>query len=106
MHFPELLPWVVWCYGSYSILWHPMGQISSQSGVQKGDPLGPLLFSLVLRKIVSTVDSDDECLNLLFQAWFLDDGVIASRRSDVQCALSLIDELRSPLGIYINLAKM
>ena len=33
-HFPGLLPWVVWCYGSYSILWHPMDQISSQSGVQ------------------------------------------------------------------------
>ena len=54
-----------------------MSQISSQSGVQQGDPLGPLLFSLVLHKIASAVDSDNECLNLLFQAWFLDDGVIA-----------------------------
>ena len=74
---------------------HPMGRISSQSGVQQGDPLGPLLFSLVL-------DSDNECLSLLFQEWFLDDGV---KRSDVQCALSLIDELGSTLGIYINLPK-
>ena len=82
-----------------------MGQISSQSGVQQGDPLGPLLFSLVLHKIASAVDSDNECLNLLFQAWFLDDGVIAGRKSDVQRALSLIDELGSTLGIYINLPK-
>ena len=45
------------------------------------------------------------CLNLLFQAWFLDDGVIAGRRSDVQRALSHIEELGSTLGIYINLPK-
>ena len=40
----EFLPWVSWCYGSHPLLWHPLGQISSESGVQQGDPLGPLLF--------------------------------------------------------------
>ena len=25
VHFPELLPWVGWCYGSRSTLWHPLG---------------------------------------------------------------------------------
>ena len=40
------------------------------------------------------VDSDIECLNLLFQTWFLDDGIIAGR-SDVQHVLSLIDELET-----------
>lgn len=29
-----------------------MGQVSSQSGVQQGDPLGPMLFALVLHKLV------------------------------------------------------
>ena len=24
-YFPELLPWVSWCYGSHTSLWHPMG---------------------------------------------------------------------------------
>ena len=36
--FPELLPWVSWCYGSHSSSWHPTCQVSSQSGVQQGDP--------------------------------------------------------------------
>ena len=36
---------------------------------------------------------------------FLDDEVITGRRSDVQRALSLIDELGSTLGICINLPK-
>ena len=38
---PEILPWVSWCYGSYPELWHPMGHLSSQSGVQQVDPWGP-----------------------------------------------------------------
>ena len=45
VHFPELLPWVGWCYGSHPTLWHPLGQLSSETGVQQGDPLGPLLLS-------------------------------------------------------------
>ena len=48
IHFSELLPWASWCYGSHPLLWHPVGHLSSQSGVQQGDPLRPLFFSLVL----------------------------------------------------------
>ena len=45
-HFrPELLPWASWCYGQ---LFHPMGTISSETGVQQGDPLGPLFFCISL----------------------------------------------------------
>eukprot|EP00731_Ephydatia_muelleri_P036466 Em0260g3a len=74
--FPELLPWVSWCYGSHSLLWHSMGTISSQSGVQQGDPLGPMLFALVLHKLVSSIEADDDCINLSFNAWYLDDGIL------------------------------
>ena len=51
--FSELLPWVSWCYGSHSSLWHPMGRVSSQSGVQQGDPLGPMLFAMSLVRSVA-----------------------------------------------------
>eukprot|EP00731_Ephydatia_muelleri_P030176 Em0021g699a len=71
---PELLPWVSWCYGTHPLLWHPLGRISSESGVQQGDPLGPLLFALVLQKLVSSLDADDECAEILLQAWYHDDG--------------------------------
>ena len=66
---PELLPWASWCYRSHPLLWHSLGQLSSEAGVQQGDPLGPLFFALVLYKVVSAIDADDECLDLLFQAW-------------------------------------
>ena len=34
LHFPELLPWSSWCYGQHCTLWHPLGTISSEIGVQ------------------------------------------------------------------------
>ena len=87
------LPWVSWCYGSHPVLRHPMGHLISQSGVQQGDPLGPILFALVFQKLISTIDAYDECLNLLLQAWYFDDGVLADKRSAVLRALHLIEQL-------------
>eukprot|EP00731_Ephydatia_muelleri_P015149 Em0008g869a len=93
VHFPELLPWVGWCYGSQPTLWHPLGQLSSEVGVQQGDPLGPLLFSLVLHKVVSYIAQDRECLPLLFNGWYLDDGVLLGHSQAVNRALTLIQKM-------------
>ena len=103
--YPELLPWVSYCYGSHPLLCHPLGKITSECGVQQGDPLGPLLFSLALHKLVSTIDADDECFSLLLQAWYLDDGVLAGSRPAVLRAVHLLEELGPALGIHINLTK-
>ena len=69
-HFPELFRWVYWCYGQHPTLWHPMGTLGSEQGVHQGDPLGPLLFSLVLQKLVWAIAADKECSNLLFNRWY------------------------------------
>ena len=82
-----------------------MGHISSEAGVQQGDPLGPLLFALVLQKIITTINADDECLHILFQVWYLDDGVLAGSKSAILHALFLLDTLGPSLGIFVNLAK-
>eukprot|EP00731_Ephydatia_muelleri_P010164 Em0005g750a len=103
-YFPELFPWVSWCYGSHTSLWHTMGQISSQSGVQQGDPLGPMLFALVLHKLITSIDADDDCLQLLLEAWYLDDGVLAGRvvKSSL---LPNLDILGAPIGDSVHCSR-
>ena len=100
--FPEILPWVVWCYGTHPLLWHPQGQLCSELGVQQGDPLGPLLFSLVLQKLAASIDADDERMNLLFHPWYLDDGFLAGNRLAVSRAFFLIQELAQLLVSTLN----
>ena len=73
--------------------------------MQQDGPLGPLLFSLALHKLMSTIDADDECFSLLLQAWYLDDGVLASSRPAVLQAMHLLEKLGPALGIHINLTK-
>ena len=66
-----------------------------------------MLFALVLHKlvIITSIDADDDCLQLLLEAWYLDDGVLAGERSAVIRALHLIEELGPHLGLYINFSK-
>ena len=49
----ELFAWVQWCYCCAGELRFGPHRILSTTGVQQGDPLGPLLFSLVLRDFLS-----------------------------------------------------
>jgi hypothetical protein len=55
-HFPELFPWVEWCYGSQPVLQYNLTTyFISSSGVQQGDPLGPMLFCLVLHVLMREI---------------------------------------------------
>ena len=50
------------------------------------------------------IDYDDDCPALLFNAWFLDNGVLADKKSPILCALFLIETLGPPLGLHTNLS--
>ena len=59
----------------------------------------------MLHKLVSSIEADDECLNISQQNWYLDDGIIAGDRKAVACALDLMMELGPHLGLHTNLHK-
>ena len=46
-----------------------------------------------------------ECNHLLYQAWYLDDGTLAGKKSSICRSLTLIQELGPPLGLHVNISK-
>ena len=51
-HLPGLARWAEWCYGGPSKLFFDGAVVSSEVGVQQGDPLGPLFFALALQPVL------------------------------------------------------
>ncbi|KAJ0925533.1 putative reverse transcriptase domain, exostosin [Helianthus annuus] len=68
----------------------------------RGDPLGPLLFALVLHPLVHRIR--DRC-KLLFHAWYLDDGTLIGDATQVANALDIIRAEGPSLGLQLNIKK-
>ncbi|CAE7225374.1 unnamed protein product [Symbiodinium natans] len=84
--FPALARWVTWCYRQHTRLQFGARTLESCSGVQQGDPLGPL----------PTLD---------IAMHFLDDGVLAGDIAAVSAALTLVQQQASAIGLQLNLRK-
>ena len=67
----------------------------SATGVQQGDPLGQLLFALVLHPLIHQIR--DSC-KLLLHAWYLDDETLVGDSEEVAKALDIIQVFRPELG--------
>ena len=98
----ELMPkWhmLVWqAYGCSSDLHFGEFTVSSEVGVQQGDPLGPLLFCLAIKHITEQLSS---AVNL----WYLDDGVVAGSFSDVDKDLETIASAAAAIGLQLRPEK-
>jgi len=101
--FPTASRWFWWCYCRSSALLYEGETLSSQRGVQQGDPLGPLFFALALHRLVRDIGAKYPSLDL--NVWYLDDGVIAGDYQDVQGAIDVITEQGPALGLEINRRK-
>jgi len=70
--------------------------------VQQGDPLGPLLSSLVILQFIDAFKLWDFVqLNL----WYLDDGTLVGKRSSLLSLLSLFSTQGPEFGLRLNLPK-
>ena len=93
-HFPALSHWLELSYGFQPILLFGDYSILSCTGVQQGDPLGPLAFSILLQPIIERIQDEVPGLNL--NGWYLDDGILCGSLSDLQAALTTWVLLWSP----------
>ena len=79
--------------------------VQAELQIRHRDLLGPLLFCLVLQKVVSAISTDDRRAVLLFHAWYMDDGVVASPRCATNHVPYIVQDQGPPLGLFINMAK-
>lgn len=100
---PKLSAWTEFCYASKPYLFIGKETIRSTQGVQQGDPLGPIFFSLVLHDLVLKIQSQVPTLDL--QGWYIDDGTVIGDRADVRRALQIIQQEARELGLELNLYK-
>ncbi|XP_076934174.1 uncharacterized protein LOC143600337 [Bidens hawaiensis] len=99
---PSISLWVEFLYGQPSRLYLGDDNIWSTTGVQQGDPLGPLLFSLVLHPLVHQIRNN---CKLLLHAWYLDDGTVIGDSMEVAKVLDIIKVTGPTLGLELNIKK-
>ena len=98
-----------WCYGVSSHLAFGAHLVDSQSGVQQGDPLGLLLFSLALQPLalrlrgLGRFGNSGRALDIC--AFYLDDGVLCGDIRAVSEALTLLQNPCSALGLSLERSK-
>ena len=94
---PGLTCWTDWCYSHHSRLLYAGETIASTCGVQQGDPLGPLLFSLALQPaLVAARGHCDVCFA------YLDDVVMAGMQANSHKASRLCNMSRATSGSSWN----
>ena len=95
---PDYLPYVSSTYLKPSTLFCGDDTIPSNSGVQQGDPLGPMLFCLVVDKLAKSLESP---LNL----WYLDDATLGGSPESVLEDFTTVMEKADELGLELNASK-
>ena len=96
--FPAIFPWVHYCYSVSAPLYLEAFIIWAQTGVQQGDPLGPLLFSLVLDKHLSQMQVR---FNLRVAA-YLDDVTTAGTLHNSLDALRYLQVFGPLDGLFLS----
>ena len=90
------------CYSRPARLYYGEHTLWSHQGVQQGDPLGPLLFALVLHPLVCKIR---DSFSLSLHAWYLDDGTIIGDTLVVGQVLDLMMTDGPRRGLHLNVEK-
>ena len=108
-NFPQLSRWAQWLYGHHSHLFFGERLLASQTGVQQGDPICPLLFSCAIHPLVRRIAqgfreapaNGGHGLSL----FYLDDGILCGDICVVAEALQAVQTEGLRLGLELKLSK-
>ena len=76
--------------------------MSSEEGVQQGDPLGPAFFALT---ILTTSRELNNLQLLKWNVWYLDDGILVGPKETLLEVLQLLKLSFSNIGLAVNMLK-
>ena len=85
---PGVAAFTNFCYSQHTPLFYNNAVIQSESRVQQGDPLGPLLFCLTQWPIIQMIKNS--VLDLVQYTWYLDDGFFAGSEDQIKQTLEIL----------------
>ena len=101
--YPPVAAYIEHLYTPASHMYYGSSSLECSTGTQQGDPLAPLLFSVVLQLLV------DKLLvafpDLPMNAWYLDDGNLVVKVAQVNAILAFIAREGPELGLHLNTSK-
>ena len=96
-------PWAEWCYSRHSRLLFHGDVLTSDAGVQQGDPLGPLLFALALQPAMQAAQAGP--LNQSPHLIFAGRCLLSCDYRAVAAGYARLAAAARQVGPHINLAK-
>ena len=115
--FSKFFAWTDLCYGTSTNtrLWSNSFNLRGVTDMQQGDPLGPILFALMLRRIIDEIldcttgwkdeadaESPSAPRTTLF-SFYMDDGVLTGRNHLYRRAYALLDSAAvSHCGLHVG----
>jgi hypothetical protein len=101
-YFPEVEGYARAAYADHTALFFGNFVLSSEAGVQQGDPLGPLLFSAALMLLWETKPPD---IHLDFVGFYLDDGNVGGDVAQVEAFAAWFEEAIASAGLLLSRHK-
>jgi len=95
---PHLMPFALSSYAEPSILWLGENTISSEEGVQQGDPLGPLFFCVTIQPLLANSGCE-------FVAGYLDDIGLGDDVSKLGTNIRALEAKARLIGLSLNYSK-
>jgi hypothetical protein len=99
---PSLFNYLRFCYQLHAPLFCGGQTLPSQTGVHQGCPVGPVGFALGIHSVIEHLQTIP---GLLWQTWYLDDGIIVGDALAVTTAFHQLSAELAQQGLMINASK-